>query len=537
MRHPLALLLSGGIALMACTPLPVQPGVTGTVPVQISSPVKRALIPDTAVSIPTSAAAIPDTAAALPGTTHTHADGTLHTHALDVADIYKATVSVNGPGMGASVFASGNPIGVPNGQGTTAAQVIVPVGNNRIIKAEGLNPSGGALPSWYTVKGVTNVVAGLNPPVAVNWTTTPTAAVIEALIMAGSAHADTVNATQVQALVDQITVPAVAGANTTYTVHPSRVNASAIANAIIAAAGAVPGAPPAGSTVAAGTITGTISGLIRNQTATIVADDPASPAATTDAAGNYTINGVTPLAGITVRATNEFYDDVTVTTTVPAGGAGSANAAIAPLHYLPRSLYTGGPAVANVMRWSRMPIRILIVRPTDPAVGWTADHETAVDESLNQWLDQLGDKISYAITRVSDNDPALATQKTNNDLFIEWVNSIGGTTLGFSHFAGITYCGGCTPHGTSLSNSIRLATNVQGHALSAPVLRSVAAHEFGHSLGSIGDSTNSGHSDVVPDLMYPSVSLQRPLNLLPSARDYKTMRFLYSLPADITRLP
>ena len=514
MRNPILPLVLSGLLVWACAPLPGQPGATGTVPLQLGSPVKKAL-------------------------SLTPATG-LRTLALDVADVYKANVSVTGPGMVTPVNATGNPLSLPNGQGAATAQVIVPVGNNRVITAQGLNAAGGALPSWYVVKGVTNVAAGLNAPVAVNWTTTPTAKVVEALISTASPFAATVNTAQVQALVDQITVPVVGGGNTTYTVHPSRVDASVIAAAIHTAGGVVPGAPPVGSTIAAGSITGTISGLTNNQTATVVADDPGSPTVTTNAAGAYTISGVTPLTGITVKATQEFYDDTSTTTTVPVGGSGAANATLSPLNYLPRSLFSSGAIVNQVLRWSRMPIRILVIRPNNAAaVGWVPDHETALDEAFAKWLDQLGDKISYSITRIYDNDPTLAAQQANSDIYVEWLYNLSGSTLGFSIFGGFSYCPLCpSPKSTDLSNHIQLATHTSSSVvLPGYVYREVAAHEFGHSLGSIGDATTSGHSDVETDLLYPAVSLNTPLNLMPSARDYKTLRFIYSLPADITKLP
>ena len=497
-------LLAAALMVAACTPMPVQPGREGIVPVRLGSPLKPAL------------------------------QAGFRTQSYDVADVYKANVSVTGPGIGAPVNAAGNPIAMPNGQGTTAVQISVPTGNNRIFTATGLDTAGGALASWITVKGVTNVAAGLNAPVAVNWTTTPTARVIEALITAGSPHAATVNTTQVQALVDQITVPVVGGGGTTYTVHPSRVDASAIAAAIIAASGTVPGAPIPAWTIAAGTISGTIGGMVLNKTATVVADDPGSAPVTTNAAGVYSIPGVTPGAGITVRATTFFSDDITTTTTVGPGGTGTANATVPPLHYVSRSLFGDGGAISNkVLRFTRMPIQVLIVRPTG-AIGWLPDHETAAMEAMARWTSQLGDLISFNVTTTTDTTPGVAAQEAAADIWIDWVNLLSGGRLGYAQDA-FSYAPGSTPNSLDLSVHVSLGINSTVGLLPDYSYRGVAIHEMGHALGSVGDPTTNGHSSDENDIMYFSTDPYFPINLIPRARDFKTLRLIYSTPADITR--
>lgn len=505
--RPLAGLL---LLAYACTPFQAPLGPVGTITAQIGGLIKPAM-----------------------------QSQAFRTQAFDVADVYKANVSVTGPGMASPVNASGNPIAMPNGQGSSAVPIVVPTGNNRVITAQGLDANGGALASWITVKGVTNVAAGVNAAVPVNWTTTPTAKVIEALIAANSPYAATVDTAALQALVDQITVPSGAAPNTTYTVHPSRVDATVIANAIIANSGTVPGTPPPGSTIAAGSITGTISGLVLNKTATVVANDPASAAVTTAANGTYTITGVTPGNGVTVKATTSFTDDGTTTTNVPVGGAGGANIALTALHYVSRSLYGDGGSIANkVMRWSRMPIQILIVRPSNPgAISWTSDHETAYMEALNRWTSQLGDLISFNVTTTMDNSPTLAAQKAAADINVTWLWNFGDTKLGLAG-ASWSYCGGCSPNATDLTVNVQLATALQNNELIPDfTYRAVAIHETGHALGSLGNPSTNGHSDVDTDNMFWQTDAYWPINLIPTARDFKTLRLIYSTPADITRLP
>ncbi|MBC7545151.1 MAG: hypothetical protein H7338_20685 [Candidatus Sericytochromatia bacterium] len=496
-------LLAATLVLAACAPLPLQAGRDGIVPIELGSALKPGL------------------------------QTGFRTQAYDVADVYNANVSVTGPGMASPVNATGNPIAMPNGQGSAVAQVVVPTGNNRVITAAGLNTAGGALASWITVKGVTNVAAGVNPAVSVNWTTTPTARVIEALIAAGSPFAATVNAAQIQTLVNQITVPVGGGAS--FTVHPSRVDATVIANAIIAAGGSVPGSPPSGSTISAGTISGTIAGLVLNQTASVVANDPGSAPVTTNTSGAYTISGVTPGAGIAVRATTFFTDDVTTTTTVSPGGNGPASATLAPLHYVTRSLYSNGPIANAVMRWSRMPIQILIVQPSNPAgIGWNTDHKTAFAEALARWTNQLGDLISFNVTTVFDNDGSLAAKKAASDIWVDWVNNFGDGRLGYAQ-AQFSYCGSCSPMSNDLAVHIQLGITTTAGPLPDYSYRGVATHELGHALGSLGNASTNGHSDLETDNMYFSTDPYFPINLIPVLRDYKTMRLLYSSPADITR--
>jgi predicted Zn-dependent protease len=495
--RPLASLL---LLTVACVPIPGTQGSIGTITAQIGSPVKASW-----------------------------QGGIFRTQAFDVDDVYKANVSVTGPGIAAPVNATSNPIAMPNGQGATSVQIIVPTGNNRIITAQGLDAASGALPSWITVKGVTNVGPGINAAVPVNWATTPTARVIEALITAASPHAATVDANAIQTLVNQITVPSGAAPNTTYAVHPSLVNATAIANAIIAGSGTVPGAPQAGFTMAAGSITGTISGLMvvnptKYFTATVVANDPASSPVTTAPNGSYTITGVTPGTGITVKATSDFTEDGKTTTNVPTGGAGGANIGLTGLHYISNSLYGGN----KVLRFDRTPIEVLIVRPSNPAaIGWTADHETAFIEALNRWSSQLNDVIVFnRQPPTTDADPALAGRKADADIWVEWLHDFGSTTLGLCT---------TTVQGSLLKEvKIQLATHSQTALLPNFTYRSVALHEMGHALGSTG-SGSQGHSDLDSDLMYASTDPEFPFNLIPTARDFKNMRLLYTLPADITR--
>jgi predicted Zn-dependent protease len=498
------------LAVVACAPIQTPMGPMGTITAQIGGLVKPAL-----------------------------QSPAFRTQAFDVSDVYKANVSVNGPGMGAVVNATGNPIAMPNGQGASAVPIVVPTGNNRVITAQGLDNSGTALASWITVKGVSNVSAGVNAAVPVNWTTTPTAKVVEALMTAGSPFAATVDTAALQTLVNQITVPSGAAPNTTYTVHPSRVDATVIANAIIANGGTVPGAPPPGSTIAAGTISGTISGLVLNKTATVVANDPASAAVTSAANGSYTITGVTPGTGITVKATTAFTDDGSTTTTVPVGGAGAANVSLTALHYVSRSLYGDGGGIANkVMRWSRMPIQILIVRPSNPAaIGWTADHETAYMEALNRWTSQLGDLISFNVTTTMDNSGTLAAQEAAADIYVTWLSNFGDTKLGLAS-ASWGYCGGCSPNAANLAVNVQLATKLQNNdPLPDYLYRGVAIHEMGHALGSLGNPSTNGHSDADTDNMFWQTDAYWPINLIPTARDFKTLRLIYTSPADITRLP
>jgi hypothetical protein len=185
-----------------------------------------------------------------------------------------------------------------------------------------------------------------------------------------------------------------------------------------------------------------------------------------------------------------------------------------------------------------MPIQILIIRPSNPAaIGWTADHETAFNEAMTRWTSQLGDIMSFNTTTTMDNSGTLAAQKAASDIYVDWLYNFGDTRLGVAQ-ASWSYCGGCNPNASDLSVNIRLCTKLQNNeSIPDYTYRAVANHELGHALGSLGNPSTSGHSDLETDNMYFQLDAYWPINLIPTARDFKTMRLLYTSSANITRLP
>jgi predicted Zn-dependent protease len=483
------------LSLIACTRLPNQAITVGTITVNFGS-------------------------LAAPRTT-----GTLQTQAFDVADVVQANVSVSGPSIATPIACPLNPIGTPNGQAGGTMQMSVPAGRNRIVTAQALDRQGQQLAPWLAIKGLVDVNAGSNPPMTVTWSTTPAATVVESLLTAGSPFAATVNASQLQQLVDQITVPTTSGGTTTYAVHPSLVNGAAIAAAIIANAGAVPGAPPPGAVTAPGSISGTVTGLSHNETATVVANDPASAPVTTDAAGHYVLSGVTPLPGVSVTARNRFMDDGSAVTSVTSNQVSALTIAPAPMHYIDKDFGTDGWGRPIAIRWTRMPIQVLIVKPSNPAaIHWQQGHLDAMRNAVSVWEHQLGDIMSFNVTETMDNDPAITAKIAASDIHIVWLDTLWGNNGGLC-WDSYSYCYSCTPRSLNLHKRIEIGT--YGGQWDYSVWAQTSVHEFGHGLG-------SGHSDSQTDIMGGTWSLI--LNF-PSPIDLKTIRFLYALPADITKLP
>jgi hypothetical protein len=69
-------------------------------------------------------------------------------------------------------------------------------------------------------------------------------------------------------------------------------------------------------------------------------------------------------------------------------------------------------------------------------------------------------------------------------------------------------------------------------------LSEVIQHELGHGFGlavEVAGTSNTHPQTNIDDLMYPAINFSAPLNLNIGVRDLNTLRFLYDLPANITR--
>lgn len=509
------------LLLAACAGIPSRPGAMGTVPVRLMYPSK------------------------------TSAGAAFRTTFIDVGNVAKATVSVSGPGIANPI--AGSLATINNGASTSNVQIVVPAGGNRIISARALDPLGHAMPAGYEVKGVANVVAGSNPVTEVSWRTTTTARVVEALLTAGSPYAATVDVTQLQALIDQATQPQPYVTNgPQFVSHPSLYDPTVIANAIIANGGAVPAALPPGAFVPPGSISGHVSGLNAGAAAMVQADDPSSEPVTTSANGDFVIANVTPGTGLTVRVRNADAAVASATVNVASGASVTANLSVPADGYLSNVLYNGSGLSNAVVRWTRMPIQVLFVRPSNPAsydpsrMDWNAhSHEDEAKYMFLRWSENLNGTLSFAYSNVLDTDSALASKKAAADIVVEWTLDTFGGRLGDTT-PSASICSGCAPKANDLQMAIRLYC-VPAHGylfLETPLpqysydqYRAATLHHIGHALGLIGDSTTGGHSPDSSDVMYAREPL--PLvstNLLPTLRDLNTLKQLYAMPADVTRL-
>lgn len=156
-----------------------------------------------------------------------------------------------------------------------------------------------------------------------------------------------------------------------------------------------------------------------------------------------------------------------------------------------------------------------------PELGTTID--VYVENGGSGWNQALTDAVLAAVPRwnlVGDLWGLFHIQFVpainNAEIWIHWVDSLGGNTLGVASWSG---SGGQI----NLPMEIQLATSVSGGPVDGPTEEMGAIHEVGHTLG-LWD-----HSDSNGDIMYPIASQSTP-----SLRDMWTIYTLYHTSADYT---
>jgi len=176
----------------------------------------------------------------------------------------------------------------------------------------------------------------------------------------------------------------------------------------------------------------------------------------------------------------------------------------------------------KMVRWSlkKMPLKVFIESSPSGIRNYQPAYANQVSKALDVWSNVLSHQIAFAPT----------TNKEQADLRVSWVNSID--TKGHSDDGGTAYTAGLTV--PNISNSqlkymdIKLATfDIEGHPQNADTIYAVAVHEFGHSLGLLGHSPDSG------DIMFA----RNEHVTIPTKRDSNTIRLLYSANADVDNLP
>lgn len=491
-----------------------------------------------------------------------------NTKYLDPTDVFYGTLSVTGSGIGSPITNSvtPNPIRLQSGNKANADILIdaIPTGNNRIIKVLGLDRSSTSLGAHVQVMGLANVLAGKTVSTEVSWRTTPSAKVIEQLISLSSTYTSTLNSTTLQNAVDTIITNNTAG-NTADDIHPSLVNSTALGTYINSNGGNLP--PLTNTTeintyrTPAQTITGKVNNITYsvvglNQVAVkhipttkIVCNDPASSVFTvTDKDGNFTLTGVTPGTGYTVKAMPDYYDPVTLSN-INSGATGLVFNPTAQ-HYLQHSINTS----FGVRRFtSSRALKVQVITPT-ASINYSAENRAAVTSAINAWQKFAGDKLTFdVLPDITASDPSLAAKKTASDIYIQWAQTLSGSNIGYAlslpdvnstavpppgvgiplNFATMPY------NSTDYRVAIVLATqDSTGAKLLEPNLTSVAQHELGHGFGlaiEAAGTSNTHPQTNIDDLMYPSINFGAPLNLNIGVRDLNTLRFLYDLPANITR--
>lgn len=489
---------------------------------------------------------------------------------IDSTDVFNGSLSVYGPGISSPITNTvANPLRLPDGKSTTPVYLApnsVPVGNNRIIKVNGLDKSLSSLGNHISIMGVANVNSTYINETEVSWRTTPTAKVIERLLSLNSQYAPTIDNVQIQSLVDTI-INNTTTSISTDDIHPSLVNANSIGDYINNNSGNLPtvtNSTQAGTyRLTPQTISGKINGITssivaanqvqtkRKPSAKVISDDPASDVSVvTDLDGNYTITGVTPGSGYNVKVITDYYDEA-IANNVSSGATG-INFSPVKQHYLDFSINS----TYGIMRFpTTRNIKVQVIVPTGANatnMGYTQTHRDSVNKALNTWQNLASDKIAFTVMPdIFDTDANLAQKKTDSDIYIEWTKNLGsaiGVTYSFPNTASTSVPPGGTtfsvnyttmPYNANYRASISLATyDAQNNKLGDFGLAGIAAHEIGHALGLALFDNGTGNSHPQTnndDLMYPSLDFSAPKNLNIGNRDLNTLRFLYEIPANITR--
>ena len=176
--------------------------------------------------------------------------------------------------------------------------------------------------------------------------------------------------------------------------------------------------------------------------------------------------------------------------------------------------------VNGVVRWSLLkPVSVWIERNPNGIRNIQPGFEKQILSAMDQWRQALGQQIVFETQSVPD----------NAQIQISWANSID--TQGHSGDGGTSYTAGLTVPDIR-DNQLRamhitLATyDILGNAQQEETIYAVSLHELGHALGILG------HSENPDDVMF--VRNHKVAKL--SGADIRTIRTLYSMPADVSNL-
>jgi tetratricopeptide (TPR) repeat protein len=176
--------------------------------------------------------------------------------------------------------------------------------------------------------------------------------------------------------------------------------------------------------------------------------------------------------------------------------------------------------VNGVVRWSLLkPVSVWIEKNPNGVRNIQPGFEKQILSAMDQWRQALGQQIVFETQSVPE----------NAQIQISWSNSID--TQGHSGDGGTSYTAGLTVPDIR-DNQLRamhvtLATyDILGNAQQEETIYAVSLHELGHALGILG------HSENADDVMF--VRNHKVAKL--SAADIRTIRTLYSMPADVSNL-
>ena len=458
-----------------------------------------------------------------------------HGQLLDTAPIRMALILVSGPDLPEPVWATAS---VNSGR-LAPVTLDLPQGPNRVVEVRGLADSSEPPSPFWVVRAIASLPQDAS--LSVDPSTTPAADVLLALRAAESPLELTLDPRALGRFVNRIVFGTADGSRAaTMVTHPALIDTAALSQAI-RASGNLPGATT-GFARSPARFSGRIAGLLLGQVARVSLDDPVSDPVTTDTSGNFTIPVVFPGATLGITVSSEFYAaSNSVVAPVPPGGQGSANLTLTG-NFLKASLF---PQVCDkknaTARFTQLPIRVLSVLPGTSranSLGWTAAHLTAVEESLAAYENNFPGVLKFESTALEDDDPDLATALRRADIYLYWVEDgahtwCGGNAIGCEspYQPGGSFP--CEAAPTVVNRSyqagvqIALNYNAGGGRLPSRVFWAVTEHEIGHALG-------LNHSQDPQDVMYPTVAFFGN-NMTLARGDLNTIRFLYSLPANLTR--